>query len=94
MARATWNGVVLAESDATHTVEGNVYFPPESVNREFFVDSDKTTRCIWKGKAHYYHLRAGEQEAENAAWYYPAPQMLARKLKDHVAFYGVVEVTA
>lgn len=92
MAKAIWNGVVLAESDRTELVEGNTYFPPESINRAYFRESDRHTTCPWKGVASYYHLVAGDDEIKNAAWYYPAPKPAAANIKDHVAFYGMVQV--
>jgi uncharacterized protein (DUF427 family) len=93
--KATWNGHTLAESDATEEVEGNQYFPPEAVNRDFFEESDTQTTCPWKGEASYYHLTDGDERAEDAAWYYPAPKDAAAQIKDHVAFYGDrVEITS
>lgn len=93
--KATWNGHTLAESDATEEVEGNQYFPPEAINRDFFEESDTHTTCPWKGEASYYHLADGDERAEDAAWYYPAPKDAATQIKDHVAFYGDrVEITS
>lgn len=92
MARATWNGVVLAESDATVIVEGNHYFPPESINPEFFSDSEKTTVCGWKGIASYYDVNVDGQLNPAAAWYYAAPKDAASEIKDYVAFWGGVRV--
>ena len=92
--KATWNGHTLAESDATEEVEGNRYFPPESLNRDFFEESDTHTTCPWKGEASYYHLASDGKRAEDAAWYYPAPKDAAQNIEDHVAFYGnQVEIT-
>ena len=81
MPRAMLNGVTLAESDETVVVEGNHYFPPGSVNRELFRESDTTTHCPWKGDASYLSV-------EDAAWYYPEPMQAAENIRDHVAFYG------
>ena len=92
MARATWNGVVLAETDRPVLLEFNVYFPPEDVRREYLVKSRGWSLCLWKGLARYYTVRAGGQEIKNAAWYYPHPSPLARKIKDHVAFWHGVRV--
>jgi uncharacterized protein (DUF427 family) len=92
--KAIWNGVVLAESDATIVVEGNHYFPPESVNREFFKESDTQSTCPWKGLASYYHVEVGGQLNRDAAWYYPAPKEAAKQIKDYVAFWRGVEVRA
>ena len=90
--KAVWNGIVIAESDKTVVVEGNHYFPPETIKREFFADSGHTTVCSWKGTAQYYHLQGEGQESNNAAWYYPDPKKAAAHIKNHVAFYGVVKV--
>lgn len=90
--RAIWNGMVLAESDKTVMVEGNHYFPPESINRDYFHESDRHTTCAWKGVASYYDVVAGGQTARNAAWYYPDPKPAAANIRDYVAFYGVVRL--
>ena len=92
MAKAIWNGVVLAESDTTEVVEGNHYFPPESINKEFFKESQKNTVCPWKGTASYYTIEANGQSKKDLAWYYPEPKDAAKKIKDHVAFYGEVTI--
>ncbi len=92
MARAIWNGIVLAESEQTEQVEGNTYFPPESINREYFRDSSHHTICGWKGTASYYDIVNGEQLVRNAAWYYPDPKSAAKNITNHVAFYGMVKV--
>ena len=91
--KATWNGVVLAESDDTVVVEGNHYFPPEAVNRDFFVESATHTQCPWKGLASYYTIETEGQSNPDAAWYYPDPSAAARQIKDHVAFWKGVKVT-
>ncbi|MGH3517988.1 MAG: DUF427 domain-containing protein [Haloechinothrix sp.] len=90
MLRAVWNGVVLAEAPRSVRIEGNDYFPPESLNREYFQDSPTKTVCIWKGVASYYNVIADDEVAPDAAWYYPHPFPLARRIKNHVAFYGQV----
>jgi uncharacterized protein (DUF427 family) len=92
MARAVWNGVVLAESDETIVVEGNHYFPPQSVNEEYFSDSDMTTVCGWKGTANYYNVEVDGKANPAAAWYYHTPEDAASEIKDHVAFWGGVKV--
>jgi len=92
MSRAVLNGTVVAESDYTVVVEGNHYFPPETVNREYLADSARTTVCPWKGTAGYYHLDPGGGLVEDAAWYYPAPSEAAEAIKDHVAFGRNVSV--
>jgi uncharacterized protein (DUF427 family) len=92
MPKAVWNGVVLAESDDTVVVEGNHYFPSDSLNDEFFSPSDHTTRCGWKGTARYYHIEAGGEINRDAAWYYPTPQPAAAEIRDRVAFWKGVRV--
>lgn len=92
MTRAVYNGVVLAESDHTERVEGNHYFPPSSVNMEYFQPSDRHTNCPWKGIASYYDIVAGGETVKNGAWYYPTPKDAAMNIKDHVAFYGMVTI--
>lgn len=92
MARATWNGAVLAESDRYETVEGNVYFPPEAVNREYLRESSTHTVCPWKGVASYYTVRVDGAENPDAAWYYPDPRDAARNIRGHVAFWKGVQV--
>jgi uncharacterized protein (DUF427 family) len=93
MARASWNGEVIAESDTYQKVEGNVYFPPQSIRWEYFRPVDKTTVCPWKGTAHYYTLNVAGKENEAAAWTYPDPKEKASHIKDHVAFWKGVVVT-
>jgi uncharacterized protein (DUF427 family) len=90
--RAVFNGTVIAESDDTVIIEGNHYFPPESVQTEFFSSTDKTTVCPWKGTASYYDVIVEGETAANAAWTYPQPKDKAAEIKDHVAFYPVVAV--
>jgi uncharacterized protein (DUF427 family) len=92
MAKAIWNGVVLAESEQTEMVEGNHYFPPNTINREYFKESSRHTICPWKGKASYYTIEVDGQKNENAAWYYPNPKNAANNIKDHVAFWHGVKV--
>ncbi len=84
-ARASWNGVVLAESDDTIIVEGNHYFPLDSVKRELMSGSDTHTHCSWKGDASYYNVSAGGEENRDAAWYYPEPMPAADVIRDYVA---------
>jgi uncharacterized protein (DUF427 family) len=92
MARATWNGKVIAESEQTETVEGNVYFPESSLKREYFRPSSTTSTCPWKGQARYMSLLIDGQDNPDAAWYYPDPKPAARKIKGYVAFWRGVEV--
>lgn len=94
MARAMWNGVVLAESDATVVVEGNHYFPPDSIDRSRFTPSSTHTTCSWKGVASYYTVNVEGATNVDAAWYYPEPKDAAANIKDHVAFWKGVTVTA
>lgn len=94
MPRAIWNGAVLAESAKTEVVEGNHYFPPESIKTGHFVDSSKHTTCHWKGLASYYDVVVDGQTNEAAAWYYPNPEPAAAVIKDHVAFWRGVKVEA
>ncbi len=90
--KATWEGAVLAESDRTVVIEGNHYFPPDSVRREYFQSSDKHTTCHWKGIASYYHLQVGDKQNSDAAWYYPEPKKAAESIKDYVAFWRGVQI--
>ena len=92
MPKASWNGKVIAETKDFEEVEGNVYFPPSSIRREHFLESDHTTFCGWKGTASYFHVVVDGKRNDNAAWYYPEPLEEATKIKDHVAFWRGVEV--
>ena len=94
MARATWNGAILAESDATIVVEGNHYFPPDSIRREAFKPSDTHTVCGWKGTASYYTVVVDGKENADAAWYYPDPRPAAKEIAGYVAFWKGVKVEA
>lgn len=94
MIRAVWNGAVLAESPETVMVEGNHYFPPDALNREFFVGSDTHTVCSWKGTASYYTVVVDGVENADAAWYYPEPKSAAGEIKDRVAFWKGVKIEA
>lgn len=92
MYRAAWNEQILAESDRTIVVEGNHYFPPDSISREFFFESNSHTTCPWKGLASYYDIQVNGKINKNAAWYYPAPKEAAQQIKDYVAFWHGVKV--
>jgi len=92
MPKAIWNGAVLAESDNCQVVEGNQYFPPDSLNMEYFKPSDKTTSCPWKGTASYYTIEVDGQTNPDAAWVYRDPKSGASNIKDHVAFWRGVTV--
>lgn len=91
--KAIFNDRVIAESDETEVVEGNHYFPKESVKEEYFQTSDTHTRYPWKGKASYYNIEVDGKVAKDAAWYYPDPSTMAKKIKNHVAFWKEVQVT-
>ena len=91
--RASWKGTVLAESDSTVRVEGKQYFPPDSVNREFFARSRTTSQCHWKGSARYYTVTVDGAANPDAAWYYPQPSQAAANIRGHVAFWKGVKVT-
>ena len=90
--RATWNGAVLAQSDATVVVEGNHYFPPEDVADEYFEPSDTHTVCPWKGTASYRTVVVDGARNPDAAWFYPAPKDAATQIEGHVAFWRGVKV--
>jgi uncharacterized protein (DUF427 family) len=90
--KATWNGATLAESDDTVVVEGNHYFPEESIKKEYFKASDKHTTCPWKGEASYYDVVVDGETNSGAAWYYPEPKDAAKQIDGHVAFWKGVEV--
>lgn len=92
MTRATWNGAVLAESDRFEEVEGNVYFPPDAIHREYFQESSTRTVCPWKGTASYYSVTVDGQTNADAAWYYPEPRDAAENIRGHVAFWKGVRV--
>jgi uncharacterized protein (DUF427 family) len=90
--KATWNGAVLAESNDTVVVEGNHYFPTDSINREYFQPSATHTHCPWKGDASYYDVAVDGQVNHDAAWYYPSPKEAAANITNHVAFWKGVTV--
>jgi uncharacterized protein (DUF427 family) len=91
--KATWNGTVIAESSDTVVVEGNHYFPPDSVRREHLRASATTSVCPWKGTASYWSIEVDGQVNTDAAWYYPQPSDAAAEIRDRVAFWKGVEVT-
>lgn len=92
MVKAMWKGKVIAESDKTEVVEGNHYFPPDSVKKEFFKESKTHYTCPWKGEASYYNIEVDGETNEDAAWYYPDPKDAAKNIKGYVAFWKGVEV--
>ena len=92
--KAIWNGATLAQSEKTVVVEGNHYFPRSSIRTEYFRNSGTHTTCHWKGEASYYDVVVGDQINKDAAWYYPDPSEAAKQIKDHVAFWRGVQITA
>ncbi len=92
MPKAIWEGTVLAESDQCVEVEGNQYFPPESIKREYFQPSDTTSVCPWKGTAHYYNILVNAKPNPDAGWYYPEPKEAAQHIRDRVAFWKGVRI--
>ena len=94
MAKATWNGAVLAQSDATIVVEGNHYFPPDSIVRVHFRPSATHTVCGWKGTASYYDVVVGDAVNADAAWYYPSTKSEAKDIEGYVAFWHGVRIEA
>jgi len=92
MAKATWNGAVIAESDRTEVVEGNHYFPSDSIKKEYFQESSTHTTCPWKGVASYYNVTVAGQTNKDAAWYYPTAKEKAKNIEGYVAFWKGVKV--
>ena len=92
MPKATWNGAVLAESDQCKQVEGNQYFPPDAIKRQYFNESATHTTCSWKGEASYYDIVVSGQVNRDAAWYYPFPKEAANHIAGYVAFWRGVRV--
>lgn len=92
MTKAIWKGVIVAESDNCEIVEGNSYFPPDSIKSEYFLSSDTHTTCGWKGVASYYTLKVNGEENKDAAWYYPNPKEKALNIKGYVAFWRGVKI--
>jgi uncharacterized protein (DUF427 family) len=90
--KAVWNGVVIAESDRTLTVEGNHYFPPDSVRGEYLESSGTHTTCPWKGMASYFNIVVAGRTNPDAAWYYPEPKPAAHDIRDYVAFWKGVDI--
>ena len=94
MARATWRGLVLADSEDTVVVEGNHYFPRSALREDVLRPSERTTHCPWKGEASYYSLEHEGARSDDAVWYYPQPSEAAAQIRDRVAFWKDVEVSA
>ena len=91
--KAVFNNVIIAESDDTIVVEGNHYFPPQSLKKEYFTVSDHKSTCPWKGLASYYSVNVDGKTETDAAWYYNSPSEAAKEIKDHVAFWKGVKVS-
>ena len=92
MPKAIWNGAVLVQGDTCIVVEGNQYFPPDTVNREYFKESNTHATCSWKGRASYYTIEVDGKENKDAAWFGPAPKDAAKHIQDYVAFWRGVKV--
>ncbi|RYE85745.1 MAG: DUF427 domain-containing protein [Myxococcales bacterium] len=92
MAKAIWNGAIIAESDHVEVVEGNLYFPAASVRSEYLQPSDTHTTCAWKGVASYHNVVVDGRVNTDAAWYYPTPTPAAQNIAGHIAFWRGVEV--
>jgi uncharacterized protein (DUF427 family) len=92
MSKAFWKGVMIAESDACIVIEGNHYFPPDSIRREYFVASDTHTVCPWKGTASYYDVVVDGDVKKDAAWSYTDPKDAALEIKDYVAFWRGITI--
>lgn len=92
MAKAIWNGVVLAESDHTKIVDRNHYFPANTINREYFKENNTHTTCSWKGVANYYDIVVNGEVNKDAAWYYPSTKDAAKKIEGYIAFWKGVTV--
>jgi uncharacterized protein (DUF427 family) len=90
--KAVWQDAVLAESEQTVVVEGKHYFPPQSIHKEYFDDSETHSTCAWKGTANYYHIHVGIENNPDAAWYYPEPKDGAKSIKGYIAFWRGVKV--
>jgi uncharacterized protein (DUF427 family) len=92
IVKAIWNETIIAESDTYEEVEGNIYFPLESIKKEFFIESSTRNVCPWKGEASYYTIVVDGKENTDAAWYYSNPKPAAQNIKNHVAFWKGVKV--
>jgi len=92
MKIATWNGKVIATTEKFETVDGNIYFPPESIDRKFFEPSSTHSTCPWKGVASYYHVVVDGQRNDDSAWYYPSTKDAAKNIQGYVAFWKGVRV--
>lgn len=93
MTTAQWNGTIIAQSDRTTEIEGNHYFPPDSVDSQFLQASDSHSSCPWKGLASYYNIEVNGKINKDAAWYYPEPKAAASEIKGYIAFWKGVTVS-
>ena len=91
--KAIWNDTIIAESEETIKIEGNQYFPPESIKKEYFHESNNTSRCIWKGKAKYLSVTIDGKTNQDCAWFYPKPSFLTKKITGYIAFWNDVQIT-
>lgn len=91
--KAIWNGKIIAESTDTVQIEGNHYFPADSVNKDYLKPSDTKTSCFWKGKASYHHIEVNGKINPDAAWYYEHPKEAAAIIKNRIAFWRGVEIS-
>ncbi len=92
MVKAVWKGTIIAESNKYEIVENNYYFPPESLNMEYFRQSSTHSECFWKGRASYYDIEVNGEINKDAAWYYPSPKDRASNIRNYVAFWKGIEV--
>lgn len=92
--KAIWNNEIIAMSDATIIVEGNHYFPPDSIIKKFFAPSETHTVCGWKGEANYYDVVVNGETNADAAWFYPSPKDAAKEIENYIAFWKGVEIIA
>ncbi len=90
--KAIWNNEIIAESSDTLVIEGNHYFPQNSVNYDYFSSSERTSECPWKGSANYYNLEVAGEKNPNAAWYYPNPKNAAKEITGYIAFWKGVQI--
>ena len=91
--KATWNNIVIAESNKTKVVENNHYFPQDSIKEEYFKPSDFHSHCPWKGEASYFNIEVDGEVNKDAAWYYPQISYAAKPIENHVAFWKGIKVT-
>lgn len=90
--KAIWNNTVIAESQETIRIDGNYYFPPDSINKEYFQKSDSTSRCFWKGKTNYLSVTVNGKTNQNCAWVYLKPWFLGKKITGYIAFWNDVQI--